>query len=84
MYEPEALDFNLCMTGVRSLTDNLFDYFFFRCCLESEEQWSLVQEFCACHSLQPSTSFLCVCAQEGKWLPLLCHAQLYDIPPQKV
>ena len=54
------------------------------CCLESEEQWSLVQAFCGCHSLPLSTAFLSVCAQEAQWLPLLCHAQLYAIPPQKV
>jgi spatacsin len=55
-----------------------------RCCLEAEEQWSLVQAFCSCHSLPPSAAFLTVCAEDGQWLPLLCHAQLHQVPPQKV
>ena len=55
-----------------------------RCGLEAEDCWVLVQTFCYCHRLPPSVAFLTTCAQEGQWLPLLCHAQLYSIPPQNV
>ena len=52
--------------------------------MEAEECWSLVQNVCLCHQLLPSLAFLTVCAHEGQWLPLLCHAQLYSIQPHKV
>ena len=55
-----------------------------RCGLEAEDCWVLVQTFFYCHRLPPSVAFLTTCAQEGQWLPLLCHAQLYSIPPQNV
>lgn len=56
----------------------------FRCGLEAEECWQLVQSFCHCHQLPPSVAFLTVCAEHGQWLALLCNAQLYSIPSQKV
>jgi len=55
-----------------------------KCGLEAEDCWALVQSFCHCHQLPPSVAFLTTCARESQWLPLLCHAQLYSILPQKV
>ncbi|KAL5483983.1 hypothetical protein EMCRGX_G020408 [Ephydatia muelleri] len=55
-----------------------------KCSLDSEQNWCLVQDFCRCHKLPPSSAFLLSCAEAGEWLPLLCHAQLYSIPAQKV
>ena len=54
------------------------------CCMEGEISWSLVQSFCSCHNLPPSTAFIIECAKKAKWPPLLCHAQLYQIPTQEV
>ena len=54
------------------------------CGLEAEECWQLVQSFCQYHHLPPSLAFLTLCAEDNQWLPLLCSAQLYSIPVQKV
>jgi spatacsin len=54
------------------------------CSIEAENYWLLVQQFCKCHSLSPTTSYLKECAREGEWLPMLCHAQLYGISTQEV
>ena len=56
----------------------------FRCGLEAEDCFSLVQSFCLCHQLPPSVAFLTVCCREGQWLPMLCQSQLHNIKPQKV
>ena len=57
---------------------------FCRCSKKAEGEWLLVQAFCYCHELAPSSAFLKECAEQGQWLPLLCHAQLYSISLQEV
>ena len=54
------------------------------CGLEAEECWSLVQSFTHYHNQPPSLAFVTLCAKQGEWLPLLCHAEIYRIPPNKV
>ena len=54
------------------------------CSIDAEMWWNHVQQFCQCHALPPSLEFLRECAAKGEWLPLLCHAQLYGIPPKDV
>lgn len=54
------------------------------CGIEAEECWQLVQSFSLCHQLPPSVAFITVCADQGQWLPLLCHAQLHNITARKV
>lgn len=54
------------------------------CGLEAEECWNLVQSFTHYHNLPPSLAFVTLCAKHGEWLPLLCHAEIFKIPPNKV
>ena len=54
------------------------------CGLEAEECWNLVQSFAHCHRQPPSLEFVKLCAKHGEWLPLLCHAEIFRIPPNKV
>lgn len=63
---------------------DFYTYFLFSCSMEGEACWSLVQSFCSCHELSPSTEFIVECAKKAEWLPLLCHAQLYQISTQEV
>ena len=61
-----------------------FTFKLISCGLEAEECWNLVQSFAHCHRQPPSLEFVKLCAKHGEWLPLLCHAEIFRIPPNKV
>lgn len=55
-----------------------------RCSIEALECWQLIGSFCQLHGLVASKRFLITCAEQGKWLPMLCHAQQLHLPPDEV
>lgn len=58
--------------------------FLYSCSVETLECWQLIGSFCQLHGLVASKRFLITCAEQGKWLPMLCHAQQLHLPPDEV
>lgn len=58
--------------------------FSYSCSVEALECWQLIGSFCRLHGLIASRSFLIRCAEQSKWLPMICHAQQLHLPPDEV
>ena len=58
--------------------------FLYSCSIEALECWQLIGSFCQLHGLVASKSFMITCAEQGKWLPMICHAQQLHLPPDEV
>ena len=58
--------------------------FLYSCSIEALEYWQLIGSFCQLHGLVASKRFLITCAEQGKWLPMICHAQQLHLTPDEV
>ena len=73
--EIEMLVKTCCMICMASL---------YSCSIEALECWQLIGSFCKIHGLVGSKRFLITCAEQGKWLPMMCHAQQLCLSPDEV
>ena len=58
--------------------------FWYSCSIEALEYWQLIGSFCQLHGLAASKKFLIKCAELGKWLTMVCHAQQLHLSPDEV
>ena len=72
--EIEPLVVTCCMSCMASCS----------CSIEALECWQLIGSFCQLHGLVASKKFMMRCAEQGKWLPMICHAQQLHLPPDEV